>query len=63
MGDPLPISSPTMKLERRVAFADQFHLGLDSRFHFIFPIPIQKLDEQTPLLGFTEDGKGSVLEL
>ena len=39
----------------KIAFADYFSLGLDLRFHFIFPIPVQKTDEETPLFGFTPD--------
>src|SRR5262249_10643033 len=52
-----------MRSENRIAFADQYHLGIDTRFHFIFPIPIQNVEEQTPLLGFTEDVMEAIFAL
>lgn len=39
----------------KFAFADVFQSSGDLRFHFILPIPIQNLEEQTLLLGFTPD--------
>jgi len=44
-----------LEQHNKIAFADQYRLLHDTRFHFIFPIPIQNLEHETPLFGFTED--------